>query len=781
MREISGRARRLALVALLVQGGWTAGRGESAGGVTGRVVDRAGGPVPGAWVRLACEEPEPRVVEVPADENGRFAAPLSLGEDCTLVATLPGVEATSRVARRIAAGASLEVEIVLELDLVRERLDVAGSAGRDSVEARAVRESFALDAAEALGALDGVSALRKGAIASDVVLRGFKGENLNVVIDGQHLFGACPNRMDPPAFHVDFAEIERIEVVKGPHDVAYGGGLGGTVNIVTRDPDAGATVMARLSAGTAGLVAPAASASWAGPQWSVKGGAAMRRGDPYEDGDGVSLTELLPLSAAAAYRAAAREERAFDLATAWAGVEASLAPGARLELSVARQDGEQQLYPYLQMDAEYDRATRALLRYRAERRNRAFGSFEASASWSRVDHAMDDRLRVSSSGAPRAYGMRTVATSQVAGGRIEVGDQAAGDAGSWRFGLEGYDRRWDAATSLAGMGYRPQASLPDVGSATLGLYAELERRLGDRVTLRAGARADGARVAADEALAPTDLYFAYHGTRATSTSRALPAASLGVAWTPRPAWEVGLSLGRSARMPDAQELFFGLKRMGSDWVGNPGLRPAANLQGDLVLRRRGESFSGQLSAYLAEVDDFITVVEQARRQAVPGVMNTRARSYANLDARLMGGEASLQRTLGRHLLLLAGLSYVRGTKSLSSGVPVEDRDLPEMPPLTGRLALRYEPGRWFVEGVARAAARQDHVDDDLGETPTPAWEVLDLRAGLELGRLRLLVGVDNLFDRAYARSLSYQRDPFRAGVVVPEPGRTLLASVEFRH
>ena len=337
-------------------------------------------------------------------------------------------------------------------------------------------ESFALDAAEALGAVDGVAALRKGAIAGDVVLRGFKGENLNVVIDGQHLFGACPNHMDPPAFHVDFAEIERIEVVKGPHDVAYGGGLGGTVNIVTRDPDAGATVMARLSAGTAGLLAPAASASWAGPRWSVKGGAAMRRGDPYEDGDGVSLTELLPLSATAAYRAAAREERAFDLATAWAGVEASLAPGARLELSVARQDGEQQLYPYLQMDAEYDRATRALLRYRAERRRRAFGSLEASASWSRVDHAMDDRLRVSSSGAPRAYGMRTVATSQVAGGRIEVGDQPAGDAGSWRFGLEGYDRRWDAATSLAGMGYRPQASLPDVGSATLGLYAELERR-----------------------------------------------------------------------------------------------------------------------------------------------------------------------------------------------------------------------------------------------------------------------------------------------------------------
>lgn len=778
MRRIGWRMGMLALVAGMAPGGWAMAAAGPGGGVTGRVVDRAGGPVPGAWVRIDCGAAAERV-ELRADESGRFQAPLAAPEGCELSAALPGVEAASRVAQRLASGGRLEVEIVLELDLVRERLEVAGPAARDSVEAREVRESFALDAGEALDRLDGVTALRKGGIASDLVLRGFKGENLNVVIDGQHLYGACPNRMDPPAFHVDFAEIERIEVVKGPHDVAYGGGLGGTVNIVTRDPDAGAAGMARLAAGSAGLLAPAASASWAGPRWSVKGGAAMRQGEAYADGDGVRFTELLPVTAAAAYRATARDERAFDLTTVWAGAEASLSPGSRLELSASHQDGQQQLYPYLQMDAEYDRATRGLLRYRAERPGRALSSLEASASFGRVDHAMDDRLRVSSTGAPRAYGMRTVATARVAGGRLEAGARDTA-GGSWRFGVEGHDRRWDAATTLAGMGYRPQASLPDVGTTALGLYAELERPLGERLTWRAGARADQARVAADEALAATDLYFAYHGTRATSTSRALPAASVALAWSPRADWTVDLSLGRAARMPDAQELYFGLRRMGSDWVGNPELRPAANLQGDLVVRYRGERLSAQLSTYLAEVDDFIAVVEQQRQRMVPGVMNSRARSYANVDARLAGGEASLQWPVGESVLLVAGVSWVRGTKSTGSGAQVEDRDLAEMPPLGGRLALRWEPGRWFVEGEARAAARQEHVDSDLGETPTPGWEVLDLRAGLELGRVRLLVGVDNLFDRAYARSLSYQRDPFRAGVVVPEPGRTLLASLELR-
>lgn len=754
-------------------------QGEVPGGLSGRVVDRSGGPVPGATVTVTCAPPA-TPLGLRADESGRFQAPVALGADCAIAAALPGVEAASREVRRLADGERVEVELALDLDVVRERLEVTGTAARDSVEAREVRESFARDAGEALARLDGVHALRKGAIASDVVVRGFKGENLNVLIDGQRLYGACPNHMDPPAFHVDFAEIERIEVVKGPLDVTSSGSLGGTVNLVTRDPDAGATFMARLSAASAAFVAPATSASWAGPRWSVQGGASLRQGDSYVDGDGMKLTELLPASASAAYRASSRDRRAFDIATGWAGVERSLTAGSRLELSVARQEGEEQLYPYLQMDAEYDRATRTLLRYRAERPGSALRSLEASASYARVDHAMDDRNRVSSVGAPRLYSMRTVARSEVAGARVEA-TAKGGERSSLRFGLEGYDRRWDAATSMAGMSYRPQASLPDVGSTALGLYGELERTFGERLTLRAGARVDRAEVEADRALAATDLYFAYHGTRATSMARMLPSGNVALAWAPRPAWELTVSLGRTMRLPDGQELFFGLKRMGSDWVGNPQLRPAANLEADVAMRYRGERLSLQLASWRAAVNDFITVVERTRQNAVSGVTNSRARSFANVDARLVGGEASLQWTLGRHLLLVSGLSLVRGTQELAPARGVRDTDLPEMPPPTGRLALRYEPGRWYVEAEGRAAARQDRVDADLGESPTPAWETLDLRAGLELGRVRLVAGVDNLFDRAYVRSLSYQRDPFRVGVGVPEPGRTLLASVELRY
>ena len=41
------------------------------------------------------------------------------------------------------------------------------------------------------------------------------------------------------------------------------------------------------------------------------------------------------------------------------------------------------------------------------------------------------------------------------------------------------------------------------------------------------------------------------------------------------------------------------------------------------------------------------------------------------------------------------------------------------------------------------------------------------------------MGVRNLLDKTYAEHLSYLRDPFAAGVKVPEPGRTLYANAQY--
>ena len=139
----------------------------------------------------------------------------------------------------------------MEVASLVEHLTVSASAPdrQEVLDYREVRESSARDAGEALARLDGLWKIRKGGIASDVVLRGFQQGNINVLIDGARIAGACPNHMDPPAFHVDFAEVQQVEVTKGAFDLANQGSLGGAVNIVSKAPGRGLRLTPNLSTG----------------------------------------------------------------------------------------------------------------------------------------------------------------------------------------------------------------------------------------------------------------------------------------------------------------------------------------------------------------------------------------------------------------------------------------------------------------------------------------------------------------------------------------------------
>jgi iron complex outermembrane recepter protein len=156
-----------------------------------------------------------------------------------------------------------------------------------------------------------------------------------------------------------------------------------------------------------------------------------------------------------------------------------------------------------------------------------------------------------------------------------------------------------------------------------------------------------------------------------------------------------------------------------------------------------------------------------------------ARSYTNVDARLWGGEASYTAVLTGTLTLNGGISYSRGTATPVMAAGVMSRNLPEIPPLRGWSALRYTRRWFFAEFGSIAADRQSYVDTDLQETPTAGYALLNVKLGFTHKRLSTSLSVDNLLDRFYYEHLSYYRDPFSAGVKVPEPGRNVFAQVRY--
>lgn len=98
-------------------------------------------------------------------------------------------------------------------------------------------------------------------------------------------------RMDPPAFHVDLSEVERIEVIKGPFDVRYQGSMGGLVNIITKKPEKGFNLKLNTSVGSFNFINLSPVVSYADDKFGILVGYSYRYSKPYKDGDGRRVTE----------------------------------------------------------------------------------------------------------------------------------------------------------------------------------------------------------------------------------------------------------------------------------------------------------------------------------------------------------------------------------------------------------------------------------------------------------------------------------------------------------
>ena len=172
--------------------------------ITGSVLAQDGSGLPGSLVTVSGPATS-RQVRVVAGERGIFRAAGLTAGTYTLSAESAGFVAKTLPSIDVAPGEVRDVIFKLAVTTIKDAVTVIGRAPRDSVEASEIRESPARDVGEALASTAGVWKLRKGGIANEIVLRGYQSKDLNVLVDGQRIYGACPSHMDPPAFHTDFA------------------------------------------------------------------------------------------------------------------------------------------------------------------------------------------------------------------------------------------------------------------------------------------------------------------------------------------------------------------------------------------------------------------------------------------------------------------------------------------------------------------------------------------------------------------------------------------------
>ena len=643
----------------------------------------------------------------------------------------------------------------------------------ESLTIREVRESPARDMGEALQALPGLDSVRKGAIANDINLRGLQKDNINVFLDGVRLHGGCPSRMDPPSFHFDFAEIEQIRVVKGPYDLENPGSMGGMVDAISKQPPKGPGAKVSLSYGSDETANASASASMGSDSGDILGGYAYKTALSPRSGDGPRQIEVYPAGSSHSYRPEHIDDKAYAIDTVWLKGGYNPAANVRSELGYSYQNAENVFYPYLFMDADYDRTHRINWTLKADKLAGPVDAVALQLYWNQVDHLMHDEFRTSSLPSmmvTKDYSMWTDSQTTVYGAKAK-GEWALG-TGRLTTGIDYYFRNWDAINESAMYSmYAAQAMLPDVDVNNFGAFAEYARPLSQTLGLKGGLRLDHTTTEAGalDATRLTSLYQPYLPGASLDNQADFTTYSgnLQLEWQFSPALQLFGGVGLGARTPDPQELYIGLARntsmMMTNWVGNPDLAPTMNRQLDLGAKFTGDRFFVNLSFFYSDLNDYITLVSVADPDGMMGPLN-KGKTYRNVDATLWGGELNSQLALPLDLYLRGTLAYVRGENQDS------DQPLAEIPPLNGTLSLRWDNETYFAEIGERFAAGQDRVNPDLQEEETAGWAVTDIKAGANWGNWTLTGGVNNLFDIYYLTHLSYQRDPFASGVKVPETG-----------
>jgi iron complex outermembrane receptor protein len=620
----------------------------------------------------------------------------------------------------------------------------------------------ASDGADYLKTVPGFTAIRSGGTNGDAVLRGMFGSRLNLLANGTPTQGACPGRMDAPTSYVSPESYDKVTVIKGPQTVLYGpGASAGTVLFERETPrfdERGARIDASVMGGSNGRNDENLELAAGTPDIYARVDANKSHAQDYRDGNGNSVP------------------------SAWSKWNTDVALGVtpdadtRIELTAGTSDGHAR-YAGRGMDGVRFKRDHAELRFEKQNIGEVFRRIEAEVFVSEADHRMDNyTFRMTP---PTSMPMASDVRRRTAGGRVA----ATFDLGQRLQWIAGFDAQANWLDSRSAMGLQSPSALPWRPSAMLtnyGVFSELTWTLSDTRRVIGGARLDRADATDRRATTTGSMGKAampnptWHDTR----TRILPGGFLRYEETLSAlplTWYAGV--GHTERFPDYWELFSPTRGPAGATNAFTGIEPEKTTQLDIGARYRSASTDLWISAYAGYVDDFILFTYGTGA-------NANVSQASNVNAQIMGAElgAAWRPVAGWKLAAAAAYAWGRNT---GSGEP-----LPQIPPLDVRLSADYTWRNWSVGGLWRIVAPQRRfalhegnvVGQDFG--PSAGFGVVSLHAQYDIARnTQLSIGVDNLFDKAYAEHLNLAGNAgfgYPGTTPVMEPGRTFWGRLRFR-
>ncbi|MBP7149857.1 MAG: TonB-dependent receptor [Acidobacteria bacterium] len=680
-----------------------------------------------------------------ADESGRFTFTGVRPGRYELRAASPGL-AAGPVAVEVGADRVTELRLTLRLTAISESVVVSAAQvelplsraatpvtviSREEMEARQA-ESIA----DALRGVQGLSVARNGGRGSvtSVFPRGGDSDFTLVLVDGikVNAFGGGFDFSTLAA-----ADVERVEVVRGPESALFGSdAIGGTVQVVTRR---GGAPRASVAVEHGSLATSRASLSASGSRgaWSWGGSAGRTSSDGYTGiapatGERVGNDDFLLLEAGGSLGWRATPSSDLRVTARWTSHERGY-PGPF---------GSNPIGAYTTVDLLSRGETDT--RLAGARWRQVLGGDGGRATLSADASHLEMRNDFTSS-----YGLsasRTRRSQAQLAVNVDLSEAAAITVGgTWQ---------GERATSsfIAGDG---EALLP-IERRNIAAFAEGRLQPHASLSLTAGIRAEGVRRAAmpaySDPLSPRPAFDARTDT-AVNPRVAIAWSLPGRTGSPLSWSRVRAAAGTGMRAPDALEIAF---------TDNPALRPERARSVELGIEQAwaGDRLVAGLTAFYNRYDDLIVSVGPVLRNA------SRYRTDNISNARARGLEASFAARTGWGLEVRA--AYTR----LSTAILAVDRLGFAPPPFEpgdrllrrprdeGSLDLLFARGPLTSFARIGARGRVLDVEPSWGSYGGLFWNegyaVVDAGASFRLHRrLTVLVRGGNLLDRRYEESFGF--------------------------
>lgn len=594
------------------------------------------------------------------------------------------------------------------------------------------------DAGEFLSQTALIGGIRKsGSYGFDPVMRGFKYNQINIVMDnGLSATAACPNRMDPPISQIPLNMVDKVEIMKGPHSLRYGSSFGGSIhfkssnNVFSEQTKTfGRATGSYESNGN--IFRTEALAGLKGKLYNFGVFGAYSNGSDYEDGNGDKVASEF-------------NRRNIGLA----GV-LKLSSNQSLKLSANSNYAENVDFPALNMDLREDDTKLISIGHKITFHNSALASLSTSANASFVDHVMDNldknlnprKVNAITKAETKNYSFRSEAAFQFKESSLFTGadyksEQAEGTRSREMLmgpmaGKTLYDNIWQ-----------------DSKISNIGLFGEYHFSSGNTYFV-ASARFDNNWADSRE----KDEIFTILNPKNASKDFNI-SLSIGATHDISDKVRMGLWFGRAARSGSLTERFINYLPVDIDpyeRIGNTNLDPEINYQLDYNFNWKEKNFDLDINLFACFLRDYIS--SEIRSELTPRIATAAGvKQYVNINKAVMRGfELNFNQSLSANLYHRINIAYTYGKNT------EQNHALPEIPPMDIRYALggRFYKNKFQPEFNFRYALKQNRIAKNYGETETPEFSILDFKASYFISDyFNLTGGLRNIFDKAYYEHLS---------------------------